>query len=399
MAQDEINDVFPGAQRAASYVESEYTVSGPVLQAVREQARAAAEEADLGEEEWEPQPAVQHVAELPPVPAASAVNVAQPTQLPNTVFLDPVADLSAASTVREQPRATRGLRGMLSKMGLNVEPGAAEKTELAAAEALHGDEQKIRQATWTRAVSILVANKKGGTGKTPSSLVLGGVLAAVRGGSVCILEVSDDPGTLTFRSEGNPVRGIGELVRDAPAIGSAGQLNGYTAPQTSFAAVIGTVGRRQQLNREDITAAARVIDEYYSIRVMDSGNQPSSSAFQGAVETADALVIPMLNAGDSVLDAVATLDELRAQGGHASTLAANAILIRLTDGRPEHPQVLERAQRIIEGMGVRAVYEVPYDAHIAERGQITLDRLAPATRAAYTAAAAGVVDALKTTVG
>ena len=78
-------------------------------------------------------------------------------------------------------------------------------------------------------------------------------------------------------------------------------------------------------------------------------------------------------------------------------LADNAIVIRLTDGRPEHPQVIERVNRIIDGMRVRAVYHVPYDEHIAERGQITLDRLAPATRAAFTAATAGVVQALKST--
>ena len=92
---------------------------------------------------------------------------------------------------------------------------------------------------------------------------------------------------------------------------------------------------------------AAVVDEFYGIRVMDSGNQPSSSAFQGAIETADALVVPVMNAGDAVLEAVALLDELRAAGGKAAALAANAIIIRLTDGRPEHPQVVERVNRII----------------------------------------------------
>ncbi|MGH3851855.1 MAG: hypothetical protein ACRDRT_19595, partial [Pseudonocardiaceae bacterium] len=136
---------------------------------------------------------------------------------------------------------------------------------------------------------------------------------------------------------------------------------------------------------------------FYSIRVMDSGNQPSSSAFEGAVETADALVIPVLNAGDAVLEAVAMIEELRARGGRGAELADNAIVIRLTDGRPEHPQVIERVNRIIDDMHVREVYHVPYDEHIAERGQITLSRLTPATRAAFTAATAGVVKALKST--
>ena len=68
------------------------------------------------------------------------------------------------------------------------------------------------------------------------------------------------------------------------------------------------------------------------------------------------------------------------------------------DGDHGCPQVVERVNRIITGANVRQVYEVPYDAHIAERGQLTLDSLAPATRQAFTSAAAGVVSYLQQSV-
>ena len=215
---------------------------------------------------------------------------------------------------------------------------------------------------------------------------------------MCILEVSDDPGALSFRAEGNPARGMGELVRDVDTITSAGQLAGYTAPQTSFASVIGTVRRRPRLTHDDVTAVAAVVDQYYGIRVMDSGNQPSSSAFQGAVDTADVLVIPVFNAGDAVLEAVALLDVLRSAGGKAASLADHATILRLTDGRPENRQVVDRVDQIIADAGVEQVFTIPYDPHIAERGQITLDRLDPQTRRAFAAAAAGVVRTLQATV-
>ncbi len=388
-------DVFAGAGRAARYVESEHTSTRAQVDEVLGQLAEKDELIQVPPELATHAEPAAPVVELPPIPAVPPS--APHTEIPETIFLDPVADLSIASTVQKPATATQGVRGLLGKLGIKVEPGARERAALDAAESLRRDEEVIRQATWTGPQAILVGNKKGGTGKTPVSLIVGGVLAAVRGGSVAVMEVSDDPGALTFRAEGNPSLGIGELVRDVQKITNAGQLAGYTAPQTSFASVIGTVGRRARLSRDDVVAAAGVIDEFYSIRVMDSGNQPSSSAFEGAVETADALVIPVLNAGDAVLEAVAMIEELRAQGGHAAQLADNAIVIRLTDGRPEHPQVIERVNRIIDGMLVRAVYHVPYDEHIAERGQITLDRLAPATRAAFTAATAGVVQALKST--
>ena len=43
------------------------------------------------------------------------------------------------------------------------------------------------------------------------------------------------------------------------------------------------------------------------------------------------------------------------------------------------------------------MHEIPYDPHIAERGQLTLAALQPGTRDAFTAAAATVVATLQTT--
>lgn len=392
---------FPGAARAEQYVESpEQTITGEELAAAQERLAAA----PVTDEE--PAPSLPEVPYVPPVPQAAPPAAAQLPPAPSTpagatdLLAEPLPlhDLGLLAKAQKPVTATKGMRGAFSRMGIRMAPGAAEQQELAAAEQLRQAEEIVRQATWTRAVSVLVANPKGGVGKTPVSLGIGGVLAAVRGGSVAILEVSDDPGALTFRAEGSPALGLGELMRDVEKIGSAGQLAGYTAPQTSFASVIGTVGRRPRLNAPDVEAIAHLVDEYYGIRVMDSGNQPSSSAFQGAIGTADVLVIPTFNAGDSILEAIGLLDGLRAAGGHAEKLANTAVLLRLTDGRPENHQVVERVDRIIQGAGLAQVHTIPYDAHIAERGPITLGNLNPQTYSAFAAAAAGVIRALQSNV-
>ncbi|WP_241982216.1 MULTISPECIES: hypothetical protein [Cryobacterium] len=371
--------VFRGASRAQGYIEADApTPERPVVPLPERQAV---------DESGAPASAMpQRPVGIPSEPALA------------DLFGGSDHDLGLLSTAPQAQGAQRGLRGVLSRLGLPMTPGPAELAEREQTEALRRDEETIRQATWTRAVSVLVANQKGGVGKTPSAIIAGGVLAAARGGSVCILEVSDDPGALSFRAEGNPARGMGELVRDVDTITSAGQLAGYTAPQTSFASVIGTVRRRPRLTHDDVTAVAAVVDQYFGIRIMDSGNQPSSSAFQGAVDTADALVIPVFNAGDAVLEAVALLDVLRSAGGKAASLAEHATILRLTDGRPENRQVVDRVDQIIADAGVEQVFTIPYDPHIAERGQITLGHLAPQTRRAFTAAAAGVVRTLQATV-
>ena len=358
---------FAGAARAASYVEAH---DAPAVAVAAPSAPPAA-------------PAVE------PEPV---IDAGDPVELEQEDV-----DLGALSVAAPTRAAQKGLRGLLTKVGLKVAPGAAETAAIQAAEQLARYEETIRQATWTRAVSVLVANPKGGVGKTPTSLMLGGTLAAIRGGSVAIIEVSDDPGALTFRSEGSPSRGLGELVADADQIRSAGQLAGYTAPQSSFAAVIGSVGWRPRLDDTAVTSVVGVVDDYFAVRVMDSGNQPSSPAFGAAVMSADILVVPIFDAGDAALEAAQLLEGLKAAGGHAADLAANAIVLRLHDGRPEHPQVVTRVDRILTSHGMTHQHSIPLDAHIAERGQLTLAKLAPATRHALTGAAADVVRTLQNT--
>lgn len=236
------------------------------------------------------------------------------------------------------------------------------------------------------------------THNTPTAVCLGGALAFIRGGGVAIQEVADDPGTIAGRAEGSPLRGIGELMQEVGAIRSKGELESYTQPQTSHAHVIGSPRRRPGLTGEDVRAIAQVIDEYYSIRLMDSGNQMTSSAFIEAVRLADALVIPNPNAGDSTTDMVALFNELRAMSEHGRRLASTATILRIHDGRPEDPAVVERIDNIIEQLRAEypnvAVVDVPYDEHLAGRGEITLASLARPTYEAFALAGASVVRAI-----
>ena len=378
LIENQSTPAFAGAQRASHYIETPAAVTEPSAPA------AAAQEA----------PPVEPDTDLktPADDVSAADRGGEPYPEVDNV------DLGTLSITQAPRVAQTGARGMLAKLGMKIQPGAAELAAIGIADQQRRHEDVVRQATWTRAVSILVANPKGGAGKTPTAVLLGGMLAATRGGSVCIIEVSDDPGALTFRTEGSPTRGLGELVRDAATIRSAGQLAGYTAPQSSFAAVIGSVGPRPRLEGEHVTAIAGVVDDYFSIRVMDSGNQPSSTAFRAAAETADVLVIPIFNAGDAALEAAGLLDALRAAGGTSAQLADTAIVLRLHDGRPENPQVVIRVDSILRSYGIDHVHTIPYDPHIAERGQLSLGKLAAATRFAITAAAADVVTTLQSSV-
>lgn len=391
-------DVFGAASRASEYIEEdtigvpsrrhqqpEVTSDGlPVLPPMPETAAPV--------EDSEATPTLV----APPTAAASSVEVeTRPGEESVSILFGGSDSVLTPGTLT---RATTGWRGSLAKMGIPITPSA---TEMKARQ--HHDlharfEDEVRRAVWTRAVSILVANRKGGVGKTPVSILLAGTIAAIKGGSVAVLEVSDDPGALNYRAEGTPRLGLGELVRDVDQVKTAGRLKGYTAPQTSFADVIGSTGRREPLSGQDVVRVSRVIDEFYGIRVMDSGNVPTSEAFQGAVSVADVLVLPVTNAGDSVLEVLQLLELLREAGGEPRRLAENAIALRLQDGRPEDPAVKAEVERLLVGAGVVSLHEIPYDPHIAERRQLSLGKLQPSTREAFLAAAAAVIRTLQNNV-
>ena len=345
-----------------------------------------------------PPPQAQALASEAPDAEPASVPTAPPPA-PARRLMEAATSATSAAAAPVTLRAQWGWRGALARTGLPVTPGTAERTALeekaAHAAAILDAQRVIRQATWTRAVACLVGNKKGGTGKTPLSLLLGGIVSAVRGGGVAIVEVSDDPGTLGLRAEGTPALGLGEFVRDVDALTTRGQVVGYTAPQTSFASVIGTaVDRpRAQLTYDAVVSAAAKLDEYFEIRVMDSGNVPSSGAFKGAAATADVLVIPVMLAGDSTLDALGMLEELRRTEA-GSQLAETAIAVVMDDGRPQTPDMDVAVRQELEAAGVRTFHRLPYDAHIAGRGEITLDQVNQDARDALTLLAADVIRAL-----
>jgi cellulose biosynthesis protein BcsQ len=428
-SQASASDIFAGAAHAADFIEDDTIMPDIRQRPRRSQAGDEGRLIDLPQFQQQRQADEESAAQTPaapqtppsPLPGPAAQPAAageQPTQWSvaatmsgpppaapaedddddDELFVDPARLLSSQATVQPTAKATKGLRGALARVGLNVKPSAAEVKEREHEARLAGYEAQVRQATYPRCVRVLVANKKGGTGKTPTAVNLAGCIASVRGGQTAVWEVSDDPGALTYRTEGEPTYGLGELVRDVDKITSAGQLGGYTAPQTSFAAVIGSVGRRPRLTRENVVAVSGLLDEFYAVQVMDSGNQPTSSAFQGAAEVADVLVIPLLNAGDSALEAVQLLDELRAGDEHSKYLADHAIAVRLTDGRMEHDRVSRSIEKLLHRNGVQTLVQVPFDQHIAERGQITYSKLQPATREAFVTLAAHVVTAAQAAV-
>lgn len=299
-----------------------------------------------------------------------------------------------AALARQATQSRSAWKSFLAKFGVGTGPS---KAEVAARQAQQAeDETTIRQQTWTRAVNISVLNAKGGAGVTPGALLAGGILADVRGGGVGVLEFTQNPGSLAFRAEGRPRRGLGELLKQATFIESAGNLAGYTAPQTSHAAVIGSVAARAQLSAKDVSIVRAIVDTYYQITVSDMDSNLGAPMSLAAQRSMDAALIPCTASTQSLARATETVAHLRRSAPHLFTRSEepNPVVIVLGhDGGPEDDEVAASAMHVLrrETQGLVQVVECGYDPLFNASAEISLANALPATRAAWTRALATVV--------
>lgn len=303
----------------------------------------------------------------------------------------PVETIPVLTPAAPVPHATWGKRAAVAKWTFGLirpSAGEAEQAYLAA-------EHRIRQCTWTRAVNVMVANCKGGVGKSPTSLLIGGALARVRGGSVAVIEACESRGTLTDRAQGDPSRGLAELLGGAYGgqVNSAGTLSGYTSPQTSHAAVIGSIAPRREQTGQDVVTAREVLDRYYQITVTDTGNNHHASAFQAAVATADALVIPVQPTVDSFAGMLRTLDQIATYDPQGTWLVEHATALITHKSELEPPEIKVALEEAITSRGLRRA-EVPFDPEIRRGGEVAWERLSVTSQRAWTLAAAQVIETL-----
>jgi putative peptide zinc metalloprotease protein len=239
--------------------------------------------------------------------------------------------------------------------------------------------------------SIAVISRKGGVGKTTTTLMLGHTFASLRGDRVVALDGNPDAGSLGYRVRRETAATITNLLADQQEIIRYADIRAYTNQAPTRLEVVASDDDPRittALGEEDYRRAIALLERHYNLILLDTGTGVLESATKGILQLADQIVVVLSPSLDSARAASSTLDWLN-ENGHAE-LVRNAIAV-VNAVREEGLVEVGKIEEHFEGR-CRAVVQVPWDPHLSAGAETQVERLRPVTRRAYLEVAAAVAD-------
>jgi putative peptide zinc metalloprotease protein len=239
--------------------------------------------------------------------------------------------------------------------------------------------------------SIAVISRKGGVGKTTTTLMLGHTFASLRGDRVVALDGNPDAGSLGYRVRRETAATVTNLLADEQEIMRYADIRAYTNQAPTRLEVVASDDDPRittALGEEDYRRAIGLLERHYNLILLDTGTGVLESATKGILQLAEQIVVVMSPSLDSARAASSTLDWLN-ENGH-SELVRNAIAV-VNAVREEGLVEVDKIEEHFQGR-CRAVVQVPWDPHLSAGAETQVDRLRPVTRRAYLEVAAAVAD-------
>ncbi|MFI1919335.1 MinD/ParA family protein [Nocardia sp. NPDC020380] len=300
--------------------------------------------------------------------------------------------LKPAAGVHTDP-ARWGWRGRANAFGMRVRPRR------------RGEEVKYRQAVerirqpLPGTPVILVANPKGGSGKTPTTVMLSALFGRHRGGRVVAWDAHEACGTLAARtacctSQHTVWDVLGHAHELCTANTDASGLGRFLQRQPTLDETLAsdqTPGGSICIGRDECAAILAVLRRHREMVVVDTGTNDRAEGFRWAVANATQLVVPIIGRRDVIVSALRLLDGI-AEDGHED-LAARAV-IALCGVGPQHSGITDT----LGAAGITRIVAVPFDPVLASGERIVLARMNRASVRAWTEVAATVADTVAETL-
>ncbi|MEU0496624.1 AAA family ATPase [Mycobacterium sp. NPDC006124] len=248
---------------------------------------------------------------------------------------------------------------------------------------------------------IAMLSLKGGVGKTTITATLGATFASARGDRVIAVDANPDRGTLSQKVPLETPSTVRHLLRDAEGINSYSDVRHYTSQGPSRLEVLASESDpavSEAFSSDDYASTLEVLERFYSLVLTDCGTGMLHSAMSAVLSNADVLIIVSSGSVDGARSASATLDWLDAHGYQQLVVDSIAVInaVRPQSGRGgsrvDQKKVVDHFSR-----RCKAVLQVPFDPHLEEGAEISLERLKPETRDALMELAAVVASGFPAT--
>lgn len=292
--------------------------------------------------------------------------------------------------------ATWGWRGVIRKITFGLVKPKMGKAERAFREA-----RAVVQRSFSGPRTIVFANPKGGAAKTTSVLAAGYIFGTVRGGGVVAWDNNETRGTLGIRGEpANHQNTTRELLDDLERFQDVyesriGDLGAFVRSQGDAhfdvlasderADVTGTI------KASDFGAVHRLLERFYHLILVDTGNNLRAENWLAAAQTADLIVVTCTVREDTGYSGLWMLDAL-ADAGH--TQIKEKTITVLADPSPSVDAQLAKDLTDVYAQRTRAVFRIPYDPALVAGSVIQYGQLSEETRDAWLKACAAMAEAL-----
>lgn len=247
---------------------------------------------------------------------------------------------------------------------------------------LIADQTAVRTA-FSRAVTVMVANPKGGGGKTPTSLILAGEMGNARGGGVVVWDNNELRGNARDRSYFPHDRSVADLLPAADTLerpdASFTELSYYLAHQThgKYYVLSSDSAGRAVMDQQQVRRVHRLLARFFQVIIIDTGNNEKAPNWLAARDLADCLVVPMKWRQDSILVANRMLATMAEEG---NPLLHRTVLVG-TNG-PGDFQRDARAAVYARFSSAHRITEIGTDPHIHAGAIIDRRELTPQTQRA-----------------
>ncbi|WP_445520033.1 SAV_2336 N-terminal domain-related protein [Streptomyces sp. NEAU-174] len=294
----------------------------------------------------------------------------------------------APTTAPEPPRPPRSTRSRLAALvGLGGRSARAEQRQR---------KLDLIRTPLPSCHRIAVISRPVSAGRTITTLALGAVLAGERQDQVIAVDAMPGGDSLSRRVDGRPEGTVHDLARAGLPIDDADSIRRFTSRLPSGLEVLvgdttpmSLVGRAAPIDDMEYRSVMTLLAPHYPIVLSDSDTGALHGSMRGIVDLADQLIIVTTPSVEHMRSAHSTLDRL-AEDGHADLVRRAITVINMSHDVPwtDHYEGLAAGFR----ERCRGVAVVPYDGHLATRGEIDLQRLAPRTLDAYIDLAALVAE-------